>query len=1187
MIIIESIDNTFNLLKNIPKEILGKLSISSSFTGNKDESIELVVLYGEQLNEVRTLVDGLGGTLQDLGYGFGIITIKINEIISLAKSPYIQYIEFPKSLYASDSSSNRAACVDRARSEFNLQGEGVVIGFIDTGIDYTHPAFLNEDGTTRVEYIYDLSLNGAVYNKAQINEALKNRDPYSIVPSYDNVEHGTHVVGIACAGGNINPRYYGVAPKSSIMMVKSGRGLFTLSTNLMKGIKFLIDKSIEIKMPLVINISMSTNDGAHNGTSLLEQYISTISSLDRVTIVIAAGNEGDAAHHVSADLNRVNTIRFEVAQDETAVVINLYKSVLPIVSLILTTPSGVSTSEIAVLEGFYEGVISGNRYQIYNTGPRPFDISGEIGISLISNGNYILSGTWTIELRVTNEYEGVFDMWLPISEGLNKKTKFLQPTVDGTLGIPATVPNVISVGSYNYITRAISSFSGRGRQYPLYLESKPDLVAPGEGISAPIPNRSFDTKSGTSMATPHVSGISALMMEWGVLRGNDPYLYGERLKYFLIIGSKKERRDVVYPDTSWGYGEVCLYNSMEELYRILNIVIARGRKNESMFRQQSPFSIFFQNNIQGSEIVAILVEYLDRDKFLELNNIDRTTAITISASYGIVYIPVDKIQEIYSYIKEIVVDLTPQIFTLNDISPLEASNATYYHNNPYLNLNGRGVILGVLDTGIDYLNTEFQKEDDTTRILRIWDQTIDSGKEIYGLRIGTEYTEEQINEAIRLQKSGGDPYSIVPSRDLNGHGTMITGLAAARGKNPDLIGAAPGCDIVVVKLRTVSNLILSEAGVTNKGDNMYGVVDMLAAFRYLSLLATELRRPICILVGLGSNIGSHIGMGALDGSINEISRQIGVLFVTGVGNEGDTDTHTEGRIDRTGDTKVIELKVDKNQKNINFQIWIGKPDVVAISIISPSGEVIEKISTKLGGKEDIKFVYEGTIMAVNYSIPEILNGDELITIRAKGLREGIWRFILHGEYIVDGRYWSWLPQRSLLEKDTRFLNPSPYTTLEVPSGARSAVSVAYYNQNNNSVVGSSGRGFLREGIIKPDIAAGGINAKVIRLDGGIGVATGSSVATAIVAGICTLILQWGIVNGNDKDINAEQIISYIIRGAKTRAGDVYPNREWGYGMIDVNGIFDAIRGEYYQSRENTNVNNNEYDIGSLFIRTPK
>ncbi|MDZ5038615.1 S8 family serine peptidase, partial [Clostridium perfringens] len=122
------------------------------------------------------------------------------------------------------------------------------------------------------------------------------------------------------------------------------------------------------------------------------------------------------------------------------------------------------------------------------------------------------------------EYKGIFDMWLRISEGLITYTKFLEPTVLNTLGIPATVYNVIAVGSYNYVTNNISSFSRRGRP-DVFQRIRPDLVAPGENISSTTPNRSFDTKSGTSMATPHVSGIAGLMMEWGIVKRNDPYLY--------------------------------------------------------------------------------------------------------------------------------------------------------------------------------------------------------------------------------------------------------------------------------------------------------------------------------------------------------------------------------------------------------------------------------------------------------------------------------------------------------------------------------------------------------------------------------------------------------------------------------------------------------------------------------------
>ncbi|WP_242980569.1 S8 family peptidase [Clostridium vincentii] len=574
------------MFKNIPKQLFGKLNFAANVDPDTQGNIEVVILYGDEFQAVNDYVNKIGAKLENLGYGFGIVTINVNNIVELARSPNIQYIELPKSLYLTDVRSNGAACVPRVQSEYGLLGDGTVIGFIDSGIDYTHPAFRNEDGSTRIDYIYDLSLSGAIYNRELINQALNSPDPSTVVPSYDLQEHGTHVAGIACAGGTIAPQYYGVAPKSSIIMVKCTRGNFALSTQIMRGMKFLVDKGKELNKPLAVNISLSTNDGAHNGSSLLEQYINTVATLERITIVIAAGNEGDAGHHIGGTLLQEKTISFNVADDETAVIINLYKSVLPKVSIELITPMGKSTGALIVEEGYEDGVISQNRYEIYNTGPKPFDINGEIGISLVSGGNYIVSGQWTIKLKVINEFQGLFDMWLPIVEGLNQRTRFLQPTSNNTLGIPATAKSIISVGSYNYITQTVSSFSGRGK-ITLYEEFKPSVVAPGEGIVSTIPNESFDTKSGTSMATPHVTGIAALMMEWGISKGNDPFLYGDRLKYYLIVGAVKNRSNSIYPDISWGYGEVCAYNSLREIIEVLNIinVVAPSLRGRELLRE--------------------------------------------------------------------------------------------------------------------------------------------------------------------------------------------------------------------------------------------------------------------------------------------------------------------------------------------------------------------------------------------------------------------------------------------------------------------------------------------------------------------------------------------------------------------------------------------------------------------------
>ena len=1180
------IETNLGLLKGLPKEVLSKLNISSAYlSGETEKEIEVVIISGDNVDNISQTVDNLGGKYLNLGYNFGIVTIPVDKIIDLALVPTIQYIEFPKNLYTTDFESNRASCITQISKVNGLNGKGTIVGFLDTGIDYTHPAFINADGTTRIEYIYDLSLGGAVYSKAQINEALNTENPYDIVPSRDDVGHGTHVAGIACAGGNISSKYYGVAPESSIIMVKVARGLFTLSTEIMKGIKFLIDKSKELNMPLAINISLSTNDGAHNGSSLLEQYISTVSTLERVTIVIAAGNEGEAAHHVGGNLEGINDIYFNVSSDEATVVVNLYKSILPSLSIELISPSGGTTGEIAVKEGFQEGTIGNSRYSIYLTGPKPFDVSGDIGIIISGINEYITPGQWKISLRKLNNYDGTFDMWLPISEGLNINTKFVNPVVYNTLGIPATVRNVISVGSYNYLVDTISPFTGRGQIFEgQYI--KPDIVAPGEGIYSAIPNRSFDKKTGTSMATPQVTGAAALMMQWGIVNRNDLYLYGERLKYFLILGSKKGRRDISYPDPSWGYGELCLRDSFNILSQTLGVgfrdINIEKRQNNNLDMGTSSIDVKYDTT--SPENVFLLVEVTGESNLNDVLKIPGVSGVMISSNFAVIITPANKINEISNIVLRIVNIEVSTILTLNTISPLEASGAPVFNNNPYLRLNGRGVLVGVIDTGIDYLNKEFQMEDDTTRIVRLWDQTIQGDTNIYGLKYGTEYTEEQINQAISLQTSGGDPYSIVPSKDEIGHGTKVSGIIGGRGINPDLKGAAPDCKFVIVKLSRATKVELDAALIDKTDVPSYNPWSVLLGIRYVVSVARELNKPLVIFIPLGSNMGSHTGNGIDENIINNYSTEAATVFVVPVGNQGNTDTHTEGIIEKVGDIKDIEIRVGEKQKNLPIIIWINKPNRVMLSIISPTGEIIDNMEAKNTNNNRIKFLYEKTEMIVNFTSPELSTGDALIFIRAYNLKAGIWKFRLTGEYIVNGNYYAWIPQRELIDDETKFLNPVKYTTITLPSTTNGAISVGYYNQNNNSVVSESGNGYTRDGSIKPDIVAGGSNALVTTPGGTTSVMTGSSVAGAVVAGCCALILQWAVSDGNYPDIYASQIKTYIISGAKTRPGDIYPNRQWGYGMFDLQRIFDWIQ-QTYTPRINDDFE--EYRVKNLFIRKPK
>lgn len=552
-----------DFINTIPKQIL--TSLIEQYSPNNGE-IELVVLYGDNFLRFKNSVDAIGAKVEDLGYGFGILIIKVSDLNRIIELEGLQYIELPKILYTSAYDSNRASCIPSVWNNYNLTGEGILVGFLDTGIDYTHNAFKDDEGNTRIEYIYDLE-NGVVYDKNKINEALKSEDPFSIVPEIDLSGHGTHVAGIACAGGNINFDNYGVAYKSSIAMVKiTGENSLraALSTQLMRGLKFLMDKSNEINKPLVVNISLSTNDGSHNGSSLLEKYIQTFTQLQKAVIVVAAGNEGNSAHHVGGEMKKEEDLDLNIGDGEKGIILDFFKPVLVDVSVEVISPTGISTGPMELSESYKERFVGREKIVVYSTGPKPFDIQGQTTISILPLGDTITSGGWRIIVRKLNNYEGYFDIWLPIAEGLNERTRFLQPSVYNTLGIPATVEGVISVGSYNFLNNNLSAFSGRGVVRPEWL-IKPDLVAPGENILSTVEEQGFDTKSGTSMAAPQVSGICALLFEWGIIRNNDPFLYGERIKYYLIKGAKRTIFGEAYPNPDLGYGFVCLDRTMELL----------------------------------------------------------------------------------------------------------------------------------------------------------------------------------------------------------------------------------------------------------------------------------------------------------------------------------------------------------------------------------------------------------------------------------------------------------------------------------------------------------------------------------------------------------------------------------------------------------------------------------------------
>lgn len=1137
---------------NVPTDIKNKIL---EYYGKGEEiSIELVVLVGLNTKSAKEKVENLGGEYEDLGYGFGIVKVPTSKLEEVAKIPEIQYLELPKTLYTSYLPSNKSSCIPEVWELYKLTGKGVLVGFIDSGIDFTHPAFKDEMGNTRIEYIYDVGQN-KVWNRSTINNALKSDNPYGIITSIDEVGHGTHVAGIACAGGKINQKYYGAAYESSIAMVKMtrvGELNFAQSTQLMRGIKFLIDKSKEIGMPLVINLSYSTNDGAHDGNSLLELYISTINSLEKISFVCAAGNEGDRGHHVGGGLKERQTIDFNIGGAEKTLVLQLYKNFTNDIRIKIRNPSGINTEIIPLNKRYITGGVGDDEYFIYNNGPTPFNINGEIVISFISRESYISSGQWSITLFVEELERGQYDIWMPISEGLNPQTKFLSPNPYNTLGIPATVENAISVGSYDSDTNTFSAFSGRGKRGGQPI--KPDLTAPGENIESSSPGGGYDALSGTSMAAPIVAGTVALLMQWGIIQGNDLYMYGERVKYFLLRGAKKTRSDVSYPNPMWGYGTLC-GNKALEFAKKEKLRFRFNNKNHGeriKDRMNECGDLFKLDNYE-----SYIIEYYG-DIEGKISDISYACVLILDEHKAVISVELGRLKELMKSVPEILYVEQCALYTLNALSPIDTANISKFHENQFLTLRGQGVVVGIIDTGIDYLNEEFTYEDDTTRILSLWDQTnnLGSAPEITGF--GTEFNETDINEAISLKFQDKDPYTVVNSRDEIGHGTSIAGIVGARGKG-EVTGAAPDCEFIIVKLRQAKKSLLEKEGINNNGVPMYSGVDVVLGIKYVFDKLKRLNKPGVILISSGTNRGGHDGNSLVERYIDEISKVRGLAVVTGTGNEGDSSTHTSGKFAKAGEVKTIELKVDKAQKNLTFEVWCRKPDKISIGLVSPSGEVVDKIPAKLMEVEEIKLVFEGSSIFVKYFIPEEVSGDELIRIDIRNAKGGVWQIQLFGDLIVDGRFDIWLNQKALLKEETRFLNPDPFITSTIPATSKQIIVCGTYDQNTDGILAYSGRGYTRDNRVTPDVATGGVNVETTSVGGGTTILNGSSAASAVLAGAVALLLQWGIVEGNDKTLYSTKLTTYLIRGARKRQGDIYPNEQWGYGILDLNGVFENIR----------------------------
>lgn len=557
--------------------------------------------------------------------------------------------------------------------------------------------------------------------------------------------------------------------------------------------------------------------------------------------------------------------------------------------------------------------------------------------------------------------------------------------------------------------------------------------------------------------------------------------------------------------------------------------------------------------IDSPETVDFIIrrsEYLDQ--FLR-DQTDILVTQTLGGRYVIAYTKLSNFKNVINRLGSSFISSISTVLGLVDRVSLEAAGILQVQQQPYLDLSGRGVIVGFVDTGIDYTMDVFRYEDGTSKIQYIFDQSIDSVPP-EGFFIGTEYTNAQINEAL----NSAAPFDIVPHQDNSGHGTFLASVTAGR-ESGEYIGAAPDAELIVVKLKRARQYYLDRYFVPDNQENAYQSSAVMIGIEYILKKASELNRPVVICLALGTNFGSHDGFSLLEEYLTLVSNLKGVCLCTAAGNESQARHHMQGVVPVQGETTNIDLRVGMNAGNIYMSIWNGVSDRIAVSIRSPTGELAGRFAAVSGRVYNASLILERAVINVEYHFPVEGSGGQATIIRIISATPGIWTIIVYGEIILNGSFNAWLPLTGFISPEVEFLSATPYTTITIPGTMIGSLCSGAYNNNNNILYSQSSWGPTRAPMMAPDLVSPGVNVGGF-YPVGFGTMSGTSVATAITAGACTLMMQWGVVDGNDVALSTYQIRAYLIRGCSRREAVNYPNPQWGYGILNLLQTFQIMRG---------------------------
>jgi subtilisin family serine protease len=542
-------------------------------------------------------------------------------------------------------------------------------------------------------------------------------------------------------------------------------------------------------------------------------------------------------------------------------------------------------------------------------------------------------------------------------------------------------------------------------------------------------------------------------------------------------------------------------------------------------------SPFFENYIQQSDIAIAKV---------------------LSGRYLIAYATQEVFETIRSIFGSGFVSISSIVLGPLDRPSLEASGIIQVQEQPFLQLRGSGVLIGFVDTGIDYTLDCFRYEDGTSKIRYIYDMTAE-GPPPPGYYMGVEYTQEQINAAL----ASDDPFSIVPSTDTSGHGTYLASVAAGR-EVGDFVGAAPDAEIIAVKLSRARPYYLNLYSVPETQEYAYESSTVILGIEYILARSRELRRPVAICIALGSNFGSHDEFSIFAEYLSSVANLIGVCLCVAAGNESQARHHLQGVISSVGEIQNIDIKVGENAGDVLLSLWTDVADRVSVSIRSPTGELVGRLPAISGLTVRSDLVLERSSIVVAYYFPIEGTGGQLTSIKIIDATPGVWTITVYGDIILNGIFHCWLPMTGFVDPSVEFLAANPYYTVTVPSTLLGAITCGAFNTVQGSLYSQSSWGPTRTAHIDPDLVAPGVEVGGF-FPYGYGSMDGTSVAAAITTGAGALMLEWGIVNGNDPAISSYQIRAYLIRGCTRTESRTYPNNQTGYGRLNLLQSFNLMR----------------------------